>query len=122
MSRGRAMRVSLALGSWEFRPTFQELRARSLTRPRETGSIRRALRAPTIRLMTPTFFVSPAKFRKWLEKNHERATELLVGFYKKGSGKPSISWQESVDQALSFGWIDGGRARIADPTHSMRFH
>ncbi len=69
----------------------------------------------------PTFFETPAAFRQWLEKHHERATELLVGFYKKGSGRPSITWPESVDQALSFGWIDGVRRRIDDVSYSIRF-
>lgn len=71
--------------------------------------------------MQPTFFTTPAAFRRWLEKNHHRATELLVGFYKKGSGKRSITWPESVDQALCFGWIDGVRRRIDDASYSIRF-
>jgi len=71
--------------------------------------------------LKPTFFESPAAFRNWLEKNHDKAAELLVGFYKKGSGKPSITWQESVDQALCFGWIDGVRRRIDDVSYSIRF-
>lgn len=71
--------------------------------------------------MKPAFFKSPAAFRKWLEENHDRASELLVGFYKKGSGKPSITWPESVDQALCFGWIDGVRRRIDDVSYSIRF-
>ena len=71
--------------------------------------------------MEPHFFASPAAFRKWLEKNHSSAPELLVGFYKKGSGKPSITWPESVDQALCFGWIDGVRRRIDDVSYSIRF-
>ncbi len=53
------------------------------------------------------FFKSPGDFRKWLEKNHASTQELWVGYYKKGSGHPSITWPESVDQALCFGWIDG---------------
>ena len=57
--------------------------------------------------MKPAFFPTPAEFRKWLQKNHTKETELLVGFYKVGSGKPSLTWSESVDQALCFGWIDG---------------
>jgi uncharacterized protein YdeI (YjbR/CyaY-like superfamily) len=69
----------------------------------------------------PTFFQRPAAFRAWLERNHEKATELLVGFYKKDSGKPSITWPESVDEALSFGWIDGVRRRIDDVSYSIRF-
>jgi uncharacterized protein YdeI (YjbR/CyaY-like superfamily) len=71
--------------------------------------------------MKPTFFPTPAAFRKWLETNHPSATELLVGFYKKDSGKPSITWPESVDQALCFGWIDGVRRRIDDVSYSIRF-
>jgi uncharacterized protein YdeI (YjbR/CyaY-like superfamily) len=71
--------------------------------------------------MEPTFFASPAAFRKWLARNHDRATELLVGFYKKDSGTPSITWPESVDQALCFGWIDGVRRRIDDVRYSIRF-
>ena len=71
--------------------------------------------------MNPHFFESPAAFRKWLEKNHASASELLVGFYKKDSGKPSITWPESVDQALCFGWIDGVRRRIDDVSYSIRF-
>ena len=71
--------------------------------------------------MKPTFFATPAKFRAWLERNHDRAAELLVGFYKKDSGKPSITWPESVDEALCFGWIDGVRRRIDDESYSIRF-
>jgi uncharacterized protein YdeI (YjbR/CyaY-like superfamily) len=71
--------------------------------------------------MKPTFFKTPAEFRKWLAKNHDSKSELLVGFYKKDSGKPSITWPESVDQALCFGWIDGVRRRIDDLSYSIRF-
>ncbi|HXA19212.1 MAG TPA: YdeI/OmpD-associated family protein [Thermoanaerobaculia bacterium] len=71
--------------------------------------------------MKPTFFPTPAAFRKWLETNHDSARELLVGFYKRDSGKPSITWPESVDQALCFGWIDGVRRRIDDVSYSIRF-
>jgi uncharacterized protein YdeI (YjbR/CyaY-like superfamily) len=71
--------------------------------------------------MNPTFFATPGAFRKWLEKHHERETELLVGFWKKDSGKPSITWPESVDEALCFGWIDGVRRRIDDESYSIRF-
>jgi uncharacterized protein YdeI (YjbR/CyaY-like superfamily) len=69
----------------------------------------------------PTFFATPAAFRKWFEQNHDTAPELLVGFYKKGSGKPSITWPESVDEALCFGWIDGIRRRIDEESYSIRF-
>jgi uncharacterized protein YdeI (YjbR/CyaY-like superfamily) len=71
--------------------------------------------------MESLFFESPAAFRKWLEKNHASAMELLVGFHKKDSGKPSMTWPESVDQALCFGWIDGVRRRIDDVSYSIRF-
>jgi uncharacterized protein YdeI (YjbR/CyaY-like superfamily) len=69
----------------------------------------------------PTFFKTPADFRSWLEQHHARADALLVGFYKKESGKPSITWPESVDEALCFGWIDGIRRRIDDIRYSIRF-
>ena len=71
--------------------------------------------------MKPTFFATPADFRAWLERNHETTSELIVGFYKKGSGKPSITWPESVDEALCFGWIDGVRRTIDDESYSIRF-
>ena len=60
----------------------------------------------------PTFFATPADFRAWLERHHQGVPELLVGFYKKGSGRPSITWPESVDEALCFGWIDGVRRSL----------
>jgi uncharacterized protein YdeI (YjbR/CyaY-like superfamily) len=69
----------------------------------------------------PTFFAAPADFRAWLEKHHEHARELLVGFYKKGSGKPSITWPESVDEALCFGWIDGIRKSRDEDSYTIRF-
>jgi uncharacterized protein YdeI (YjbR/CyaY-like superfamily) len=71
--------------------------------------------------MKPTFFATPAAWRAWLEKHHADQKELLVGFYKKDSGKPSITWPESVDGALCFGWIDGVRRRIDDVSYSIRF-
>lgn len=71
--------------------------------------------------MKPTFFQTPAEFREWLAKNHTSKQELLVGFYKKDSGKPSITWPESVDQALCFGWIDGIRKSIDEISYSIRF-
>jgi uncharacterized protein YdeI (YjbR/CyaY-like superfamily) len=71
--------------------------------------------------LKPKFFRTPADFRNWLEKNHATATELWVGFYKKDSGKPSITWPESVDQALCFGWIDGIRKRVDEISYQIRF-
>ncbi len=71
--------------------------------------------------MFPTFFTIQSDFRKWLAKNHKTESELLVGFYKVGSGKPSMTWPQSVDEALCFGWIDGVRKRIDDESYSVRF-
>jgi uncharacterized protein YdeI (YjbR/CyaY-like superfamily) len=71
--------------------------------------------------LKPTFFVSAAKFRQWLEKNHDKKAELLVGFYKKDLGKKSISYPEAVDEALCFGWIDGVRRRVDDESYCNRF-
>src|SRR6187549_476911 len=69
----------------------------------------------------PTFFATQSDFRKWLEKNHSKATELFVGFYKVDSGKPSMTWSESVDQAICFGWIDGVRKSIDKDSYFIRF-
>jgi uncharacterized protein YdeI (YjbR/CyaY-like superfamily) len=69
----------------------------------------------------PRFFRTPAAFRAWLSKNHEAARELLVGFHKKGSAKPSMTWPESVDEALCFGWIDGIRKRVDNDSYTIRF-
>jgi uncharacterized protein YdeI (YjbR/CyaY-like superfamily) len=69
----------------------------------------------------PKFFKSPSDFRKWLAAHHANAKELLVGFYKKDTGKQSITWPESVDEALCFGWIDGIRRRIDEDSYSIRF-
>lgn len=71
--------------------------------------------------MKPTFFASPGDFRRWLQRNAREAQELLVGFYKTGSGKPSITWPEAVDEALCFGWIDGVRKRVDDVSYTIRF-
>jgi uncharacterized protein YdeI (YjbR/CyaY-like superfamily) len=71
--------------------------------------------------LNPKFFRTSADFRRWLEENHATATELWVGFYKRDSGKPSITWPESVDQALCFGWIDGIRKRVDKISYKIRF-
>ena len=71
--------------------------------------------------MKPKFFATPDAWRKWLGKYHAQRKELLVGFYKRDSGKPSITWPQSVDAALCFGWIDGVRRRIDDVSYSIRF-
>lgn len=69
----------------------------------------------------PRFFATPADFRTWLHANHGRAAELIVGFYKKGSGRRSITWPESVDEALCYGWIDGIRRSLDADSYSVRF-
>ncbi len=69
----------------------------------------------------PAFFQTEADFRHWLETCHQTSSELLVGFWKKGSGKPSIDWPQARDQALCFGWIDGRRRSLGDDAYSIRF-
>lgn len=71
--------------------------------------------------MKATFFATQEKFREWLEKNHQKEKELLVGYYKVDSGKPSITWSQSVDQALCFGWIDSVRRSIDKESYCIRF-
>jgi len=71
--------------------------------------------------MKPRFFEVPAQWYEWLEQNGEAENEALVGFYKRSSGKPSITWPESVDAALCFGWIDGVRRSIDDSSYTIRF-
>jgi uncharacterized protein YdeI (YjbR/CyaY-like superfamily) len=71
--------------------------------------------------MDPRFFKTPTAFRKWLAINHAKSKELWVGFYKKDSGKPSITWPESVDEALCFGWIDGVRKSLDHESYVIRF-
>lgn len=70
--------------------------------------------------MHPHFF-TPVEFRKWLEKNHDKETEVLIGFYKKGTGKENMTWTESVEQALCFGWIDAVRRGVDDESYTIRF-
>ena len=69
----------------------------------------------------PTFFPAAADFRRWLESNHATAPELLVGFWKKGTAKPSIDWPQARDQALCFGWIDGVRRSLGEDAYTIRF-
>ncbi|MFP9100725.1 YdeI/OmpD-associated family protein [Flavobacterium sp. RHBU_24] len=71
--------------------------------------------------MEPTFFKTQNDFRLWLEDNYKSETELLVGFYKVGSGKESMTWPESVDQAVCYGWIDGVRRTVDGEAYSIRF-
>jgi len=70
---------------------------------------------------SPTFFPAEADFRKWLAANHITAPELLVGFWKKATGKPSIDWPQARDQALCFGWIDGIRKSLGEDAYTIRF-
>ncbi|MCL6457268.1 MAG: YdeI/OmpD-associated family protein [Gorillibacterium sp.] len=67
------------------------------------------------------YFTQPAEFRKWLLEHHDKASELSVGFYKKDSGISSMTWPESVDEALCFGWIDGVRRRVDEVRYTIRF-
>lgn len=71
--------------------------------------------------MKLTYFRTPADLRKWFKQHHATTQELLAGFYKTGSGKPSITWPESVDEALCVGWIDGLRKRVDDDRYMIRF-
>jgi len=66
-------------------------------------------------------FKTPAEFRKWFAKHHATERELWVGYWKKETGKPSMTWPESVDEALCYGWIDGIRKGIDDTTYTIRF-
>jgi uncharacterized protein YdeI (YjbR/CyaY-like superfamily) len=71
--------------------------------------------------MRPVFFKSPSELRDWFRKNHATAKELIVGYYKKSTGQPSITWPESVTEALCFGWIDGIRRSVDDQSYTIRF-
>ena len=71
--------------------------------------------------MEPTFFATPLELRKWLKAQHATAQELVVCFYKKDSGKPSITWPESVEEALCVGWIDGVRKSLDEFSYTIRF-
>jgi len=69
----------------------------------------------------PVFFASAAQFREWLDGHHARQREVLVGFHKKGTGKPSLTWSEAVDQALCYGWIDAVRRSHGPDAYTIRF-
>lgn len=73
------------------------------------------------RPVEPTFFATSAAFRRWLNANHQKASELLVGYWKVDSGKASMTWSESVDEALCYGWIDGVRRSLDDASYTIRF-
>jgi uncharacterized protein YdeI (YjbR/CyaY-like superfamily) len=69
----------------------------------------------------PTFFPTPADFRAWFEANHDKSRELVVGFYKRDAGRPSVTWPESVQVALCFGWVDGVRKSLDETSYTIRF-
>ena len=71
--------------------------------------------------MKPKFFSTPEKFSEWLERNHDSASELLLGFHKKSSGKKSITYAEALDEALCYGWIDGVRKNLDETSYTIRF-
>lgn len=71
--------------------------------------------------MKPKFFKTPDAFYKWLEQNHDKKDEQWVGYYKKATGKASMTWPESVEQALCFGWIDGIRKSVDEESYMIRF-
>ena len=71
--------------------------------------------------MKPKFFSTPEQFRQWLERKHDRETELLIGFHKKSSGKKSVTYKEALDEALCFGWIDGVRKNLDETSYTIRF-
>ncbi len=71
--------------------------------------------------MNPVFFKKPADLRRWFQKNAAIKSELLVGYYRVATGKKSITWPQSVDEALCFGWIDGVRRSIDEESYSIRF-
>lgn len=72
-------------------------------------------------MTVPAFFSDAQAFREWLQAHAGSAAELLVGFHKVASGRPCMSWSESVDEALCFGWIDGVRRRVDEHTYTIRF-
>lgn len=71
--------------------------------------------------MNPLYFKDQNEFREWLEKNHDKESEIIVGYYKVGTGRPSMTWSQSVDQALCFGWIDGIRRSVDEERYCIRF-
>ena len=80
-----------------------------------------SVRATNVQGIEPVFFATPEEFRAWLAAHHADERELLVGFHKKATGKPSMTWPESVDEALCFGWIDGVRRSLGEESYLIRF-
>lgn len=72
-------------------------------------------------MVTAIYFEDPASLRAWFERYHDAEQELILGYYKMASGKPSVSWSESVDQAICFGWIDGVRRSIDEQRYCIHF-
>lgn len=96
-------------------------RSARTTPSRTTTPTKPATKAGAAKGVKPTFFATPADFRAWLEEHHDSAAELLVGFWKRDSGHPSITWPQSVDEALCFGWIDGVRRSLGPEAYTIRF-
>ena len=71
--------------------------------------------------MEPHFFATPDEFRAWLEEHHDTEREVLVGFHKKGTGRPTMNWTDAVREALCYGWIDGVRRSLDDERYANRF-
>jgi uncharacterized protein YdeI (YjbR/CyaY-like superfamily) len=71
--------------------------------------------------MRPSFFTTAAELRAWFKIHHANTSELLIGFHKKASGRPSVTYHEALDEALSVGWIDGVRKSIGDESYTIRF-
>jgi len=71
--------------------------------------------------MKPVYFKNQDEFRRWLDENHDKAAEIIVGFHKVGTPKHNMTWSQSVDQALCFGWIDGIRRSVDDQKYCIRF-
>ena len=88
---------------------------KALANPRSIGKARQAS------IVNLKYFKSASAFRRWLEVNHARVSELWVGFFKKGSGKGGLTYAEAVDEALCFGWIDGLKKRVDDLSYTHRF-
>jgi uncharacterized protein YdeI (YjbR/CyaY-like superfamily) len=86
-----------------------------------SGAAQQKIQLARTVFMNPVFFATPADFRAWLERHHDHAQEIWVGYHKKASGRPSITWPESVDEALCFGWIDGVRKSIDADSYMIRF-
>src|SRR4051812_33458148 len=82
---------------------------------------RKATQRPAADARHPIFFESPAAWRRWLATHHQTEREVFVGFHKRATGKPSLTWPESVDEALCYGWIDGVRRSSGTEAYTIRF-